>query len=150
MEERLEWMASPHHQGYVVQQESRLAYEVEYALVRILLQEVALANTLENIRRDIYSLIQIEYGRGGRGNHDEQFFYGPLYQAFKTINSRSESSLCIDKEMIKAFLQRSGKPLPILNGQLASIMNRLDKDNDGRLAFEEFQSGLLPFGIFNQ
>jgi hypothetical protein len=110
-----------------------------------------LATALEQLRRDIYSLIQLEYGQnGGAPRNDEGFFFGPLHQAFKTVAGRGASKLRLGGAEIKEFMEKNGETAPILEGALESIISRLDRDKDGRLSFEEFMEGLLPDGLIER
>lgn len=47
----------PNNHDYIVDKRAKLAYELEYTLLRIILQEVQLATAIEDCRRDIYSVI---------------------------------------------------------------------------------------------
>jgi hypothetical protein len=47
--------------AYIVKNDTKLPFEVEYALIRICMQEIQLGRIIENRKRDIYRLISMEY-----------------------------------------------------------------------------------------
>ena len=47
--------------AYVIKNNVKLTFEVEYGLLRIILNEILLVRHVENRKRDIYRLICIEY-----------------------------------------------------------------------------------------
>jgi len=46
---------------YIVKNDTKLPFEVEYSLIRIFMQEIKLGRIIENRKRDIYRLISMEY-----------------------------------------------------------------------------------------
>ena len=57
IQDRMQIVMDPNNHDYIVDKRAKLAYELEYTLLRIILQEVQLATAIEDCRRDIYSVI---------------------------------------------------------------------------------------------
>ena len=75
---------------YVVDDMSlKLPFDVEYALLRIFLQEIQMQNNLENLRGDISQIDPAE--------------------AFKVVKCYESNYIAIERDQMRIFLERNGE-----------------------------------------
>ena len=115
---------------YVVDDMSlKLPFDVEYALLRIFLQEIQMQNNLENLRLDLSQVDPAE--------------------AFKIVKCHDPNYIAIEREQMKIFLERNGEQVPIPEKDIDCIFRRYDRDFDQRINFAEFQNAIIPFVLTN-
>jgi len=100
-----------------------LPYEVEYSLSRVIAQEILYYKELDGLKNQLVSEYDFTY-----------------FDAFATIDIYETGF--IDYNLLKNFLKTAGT-LP-KEEQIIEILRRMDKDDDGRIKYEEFVEAIQP------
>eukprot|EP00331_Platyophrya_macrostoma_P021349 CAMPEP_0176446816 /NCGR_PEP_ID=MMETSP0127-20121128/24576_1 /TAXON_ID=938130 /ORGANISM="Platyophrya macrostoma, Strain WH" /LENGTH=546 /DNA_ID=CAMNT_0017832973 /DNA_START=42 /DNA_END=1682 /DNA_ORIENTATION=- len=110
---------------YDVGYDEFLPYEVEYALARLFAREIDYQTETD------YLKIELANQRGFS-----------IFNAFTAIDAH-ESGF-IDYTNLRSFFKRQGKL--VKDDDVVAILRRIDRDDDGKLTYEEFAAAIRPQG----
>ena len=108
---------------YDVNYDEYLVYEVEYALARLISREIAYYTELDYFKIDL--AVQYDFS---------------CYDAYAAIDVYE--TRFIDFNLLKNFFKACGKILK--DDDLIAILRRIDRDDDGRVDYEEFAAAIKP------
>lgn len=102
----------------------KLNFDIEFAASRLMSKEIEGLLVLETLKKDLFF----------------NFFDFDLKEAFFLIDHKNKGFLAYDS--LEDFAQKHGKYLSPAN--LVNLLKRLDRNDDGKVSFEEFRDALLP------
>lgn len=102
----------------------KLSFDIEFAAARLMSKEIEGLSVLETLKKDLFF----------------NTFDFDLKEAFFLIDQKNKGFLNFDN--LEDFTQKQGKYLSPAN--LVNLLKRLDRNDDGKVSFEEFRDALLP------
>ena len=108
---------------YDLNPKENLIYDIEFALSRVIDKEIEFYKKLDSFKYELAN------------NQDFS-----VKDAFEEIDFFNTSY--IDYENLIKFLENNG--FHLYEEQIVAILRRIDKDDDGRINFNEFQEEILP------
>jgi len=107
-----------------VSSQKKLSFDVEFAVSRLINKEIQGLLTLESSKKDLfYNTTDFD-----------------LKEAFFRIDRRNSGFLTFDN--LQEFFEVSG--FFFTNEQIIDLLKRLDRNDDGKVSFEEFRRALMP------
>lgn len=112
---------------YEVKKLRKLDFEIEFGVSRLIEREITGQISIKAFQKDfIYNLYDFD-----------------LKEIFFSIDEMGKGYL--DADDLKYFFEKNG--FPVNKDQVISIIKRLDRDNDGKIGFEEFKFAIYDNDI---
>ena len=116
---------------YSVTNYKKLTFDVEFGMSRLINKEIQGLNNLESLKKEL-------------------FYNAPdfdIKEAFFNIDRKNTGFITFDN--LEEFFMQKGQGFS--QEQIVNLLKRMDRNDDGKVNFEEFRYNLFPVdGVYNQ